>query len=161
MKTQDKTLRLFDALKNKLSAQDFASVLTNARLTDRDFEALEAEIESQDQIENCIDLIKEESLEPEQSNDLVKFLFSELTTAQKHEIAKDYISNLWVKSSGDKILMNELHEMLECDLDTKEPLNVKIYNLKDTLGSVLDELEKEAPDLTKIKKWINNDLKDA
>ena len=158
--TQSSLLRLLDALTDKLDTQTLSNLLTQARLTDYDFEMLKSEIENFSMKDSAVDYILENEglLDEADNKELYRMSVNCLTGSQKFEAMKDYLDTLTTASKSDKAQMLELHEILEIQLDTSEPLRNKIYNLTDTMGSVLDELESESPDYAKVIKWLKSDL---
>jgi hypothetical protein len=158
MKTElNKVLRLTDALKIRLTDSDLNGVLMQARLTPYDFEVLTSELETIDEDSLASQVIADfDELSNASKLELHAASQDALTDEQKHEITKGYIDSLWSKSAKDKPLLEELHEMLESELDTQEPLRTRIFNLADLLASIGGELESESPDLVKIQKWIKN-----
>jgi len=158
--TKDQVLRLLDAITDKLDSQTLSSILTQARLTDYDFEVLKDEIDTFSMKDSAVDYILENAglLDDADNKGLYTMSVNCLTDSQKFEAMKDYLYTLTPASKSDKAQMLELHEILESQLDTSEAARTKIYNLTDTMGSVLDELESESPNYAKVIKWLKSDL---
>lgn len=155
--TQISILRLLDAIKD---SQDFQNIILQARLTENDFSDLVQDYSEVETISDKVDYLLNnfEKLDNAAIEGLHLACYESLDANKRHEIAKKYIESLWSKSAKDRPLMRDLHEMLETELDTQEPLRNRIYNLTDTLDSIKSELQDETPDYTKIIKWIDADL---
>jgi hypothetical protein len=159
MKTINTTLSLIDSIKFKLNESDLNALLTQARMTEHDLDTLTQDLEDIDE-SKLVDYILENFSELTKADikGLQAACFGMLDANEKHEMMREYIDSLWSKSTKDKHLMLELHEMLESELDTQAPMRDKIYDLTDTLESTLDELNNENPDIEWIKEQIQKTL---